>query len=121
MIVAIVVEVIVLSLEHAPVVRILLRLVGVLSEENSVLEFDEEVVRCSRLSPDVVEHGTHVYIHIGHLRQHFPKAAEVVGVPAHVRSDEGRLRISPEQVVALLHQLVEIRMLTWRHATSREE
>jgi hypothetical protein len=44
MIVPVIIEVFVLRLEHPPVVRILLGLVGVLAEKNSVLELDEEIV-----------------------------------------------------------------------------
>src|SRR5919107_2755459 len=51
---AVVVEVLVARLEHAPVVRILRRLERILSEQQAVLVLDEEVVRPVRLAPAVV-------------------------------------------------------------------
>ena len=66
--------------------------------------------RPARLAPDVVEDGAHIHGYIRHLRQHFAEAGKIVRVPSHVRGNEGRLRILAEQIVALLHQLLEVRM-----------
>src|SRR5262245_28351296 len=51
-IVPVVVEVLVLRLEYAPVVRVLLGLERVLAEENPVLVLDEEIMRRARLAPE---------------------------------------------------------------------
>src|SRR5216110_3092224 len=54
-IVAVVVEVLVVGLEHAPVIRVLVGLIAVLAEENPVLILDEEIVRGARLAAEVVQ------------------------------------------------------------------
>ena len=109
MIAAVVVEVVVIRLEHAPVIRILLGLKRVLAEENPVLVFDEEVVRAARLTTDVVQHRANFRVHVGHLVEHLAQPAEVVRVPAHVRRDEDRSWMLAEQVVPLARDLLEAR------------
>ena len=75
----------------------------------------------ARLAADVVQHRADLRVHVRHLVQHLAEPAEVVGVPAHVRGDEGRLRIAAEQIVALRHQLLEVRKLSGGYATAREQ
>src|SRR5258706_8502776 len=64
MVVAIVVEILVVGLEHTPVVRVFIRLVAVLAEQNPVLIFDEELVRGPRLAAEVVQHRGHVVVDV---------------------------------------------------------
>ena len=78
-------------------------------------------MRRARLSADVVEYGTDIYVDIGHVGQHPAKPSQVVGVPSHVRGDEGRPRMPAEKIVAFLHELVEVRMLVRGYATSWKE
>src|SRR5260221_11386124 len=59
-VVAVIVEVLVVGLEHAPVVRILVGLVAVLSEQDPILVLDEELVRGARLAAEVVQHRRYV-------------------------------------------------------------
>src|SRR4051812_5811464 len=55
MVVAVIVEVLVSRLEHAPVIRILVGLEAVFAEENPILILDEELTREPRLAADVVK------------------------------------------------------------------
>jgi hypothetical protein len=116
----VVIEVVVVRLEYTPIVRIFFGLVGVLPEQDSVLKPDEEIVRGAGLTPDVVEYGTDIDIQVRHLRHHPAESSKIVGVPTHVRSDEGRLRIPAKKIVPLLHQLLEVGVLSGGHATSRK-
>ena len=77
-IVAVVVEVLVVGLEDAPVVRILVRLVAVLAEQNPILVLDEELVRRPRLAAEVVEHGGDVVVHVRVLVEQLAGARQVV-------------------------------------------
>ena len=109
MVVAIVVEVLVVGLEHAPVVRILVGLVGVLAEHDPILVLHEEVVRGPRLPADVVQHGPDFRGQIRHPVEHRAEARQVVRVPPHVRDDEVRPGMPGEQSIALGHQVLERR------------
>ena len=69
-VVAVIVEVFVAGLEHAPVVRVFVRLIAVFSEQHPVLVLHEEVVRRARLAAEVVEHGADFAVHVRHLVEH---------------------------------------------------
>src|SRR5439155_21205388 len=56
MVITVVIEVLVVGLEHTPVVRIFVRLIAVLPEQEPILVLDEEVVRRPWLTADVVQH-----------------------------------------------------------------
>src|SRR6476660_7374653 len=75
-VVAIVVEVLVVGLEHTPIVRILVRLVGVLAEHDPILILHEEVVRGPRLPADVVQHGPGFRGQIRHPGEHRAEARQ---------------------------------------------
>src|SRR5215218_6962637 len=47
-VIAVIVEVLVIGFEHAPVVRILALLVGILAEQHAILVLDEELARGAR-------------------------------------------------------------------------
>src|SRR4029078_2492895 len=117
----VVVEVFVTCLEYTPVVRIFLGLERILSEHDAVLILHEEIVRCMRLSSNVVQNCTDLRVHVGKFIEKLAKVAEVVGVPSHVRGDECGLRMPPKKIVALRHQLFEAGKLLRRIAAPRKE
>ncbi len=67
-----------------------------------------------RLPADIVKHRADFRVHVGMSIEKLAESCKVVGMPAHVSGNERRLRISCEQIVPLLHQLVEARILILR-------
>src|SRR5437667_12857649 len=63
-IVAVVVEVLVVGLEDAPVIRVFVRLVAVFAKENPILILHEELVRRARLPAEIVEDRRDVEVHV---------------------------------------------------------
>ena len=107
MIVAIVIEVLVGSFKHAPVVRILIRLVAILAEQDAVLVLYEKIVRRPWLPAEIVQHRGHVEIDV-RIRIEQPACSrQIVRVPPEVRQDVLRLRVPADHVVALGHQFFE--------------
>ena len=108
-VVAVIVEVLVVGLEHPPVIGILVGLEAVLPEQQAILVLHEERVSRPRLAADVVEDRADFGVDVGQAVHHRREAAQVLGVPAQVRQDERRLRVLGEQSIALPHQLFERR------------
>src|SRR5262245_9622030 len=92
-VIAVIVEVLVVGLEYAPVVRIFVGLIAVFPEENPVLILEEKVARGARLAADIVQDGGNVVVRVRILIEQLAGAREVVGVPPEVRQDELRVRM----------------------------
>ena len=107
MVVAVVVEVLVVGLEHAPVVRILVGLIAVLPEQNAILVLDEELPRGARLAAEIVQDGADLGVEIRQAVEESAKPPEIVGLPPHVREDELGLRVPREEAVSLGDQILE--------------
>src|SRR5215204_3858175 len=117
----VVVEILVMRLEDAPVVGILRRFVGVLAEHHAVLVLGEELRGGVGLPAELVEHRGHFEVHVL-LRVELTRGAgQVVPVPVEVRTDEPRLRMLREHVVAFGHQLFERRVDAGRALPAREQ
>src|SRR5678815_4586655 len=102
-VVTVVIEVLVLRLEDAPVIRVLSWLEGVLAEHDPVLILDEEIVSGARLPTKVVQDGATLDDDVRVGVEQRSGLLQVVGVPAEVGGHEARLRMALEDVVALLH------------------
>src|SRR3954471_6266731 len=108
---AVIVEILVVRLEDAPVIRVFGRLVGVLAEHDAVLVLGEKLRRREGLAAELVEDRRHFEHDIGKRVQQMGGALEIVAIPGEVRGNEARLRMLGEHVVALLHQLLERRVV----------
>ena len=93
MVVAVIVEILIVGLEDPPVVRIFVRLVTVLSEEDAILIFQEEFVRGARLAAEIVKNGRDVVVDVRVLIEQLAGPGEIVGVPPEVRKDDFRIRV----------------------------
>ena len=110
MVVPVVVEVFVLGLEDAPIVRVLVRLEGVLPEEDPVPVFLEEGPGEAGLPAQVVEYCADLAMHVGVSVEELAESSQVVRIPTHVREHPRGVRVLGKHPVPLGHEVVEGRV-----------
>src|SRR5215211_9051458 len=80
---------------------------------------DEEVAGGVRLPAEFREPGSDVNVEVWTTIQHSAHPTKILGIAADVRTDEGSLRMPPQQPLELLHNLLERREVRVIEVSSR--
>src|SRR5262249_22413202 len=117
---AVIFDVIVAGLQDAEIVSVLARLIDILTEEDAILVFDEEIAGEIGLASELGQYGCDVHVSVWVGVEQFAQSRQVVSMVAQVSQDERRLRMFRQHVVAFSHQCFELGVLFRRTGASRE-